>query len=264
MTEEEWLACEDPSKMLEFLRDKVSDRKLRIFEIACCHRIIHLLSDHRARGALTLVERFVDGFALPTDLIAAQPVLGAAIRDAWHERYAAEAHANFCEHPAYSAAGAVEGAVYGVGALFDQVALSLVSPSLENGWNTQGSPSTLSAAAAVRWAAAVMQLADRTRDRPLRENMQKRLANAESLAQSVLIRDIFPFRPITINPAWLTSTVLALAHQMYDSRDFSAMPILADALQDGGCENAQILEHCRGTGPHVRGCWVVDLCLRRG
>jgi hypothetical protein len=48
---------------------------------------------------------------------------------------------------------------------------------------------------------------------------------------------------------------------IYDSRDFSAMPILADALQDAGCENTDILDHCRGSGPHVRGCWVVDLVL---
>jgi hypothetical protein len=48
---------------------------------------------------------------------------------------------------------------------------------------------------------------------------------------------------------------------MYESRDFGAMPILADALQDAGCEDAAILGHCRGAGPHVRGCWVVDLVL---
>ncbi|WP_232069711.1 hypothetical protein [Gemmata massiliana] len=46
---------------------------------------------------------------------------------------------------------------------------------------------------------------------------------------------------------------------MYESRDFSAMPILADALQDADCHSADILDHCRGEGPHVYGCWVVDL-----
>ena len=78
-----------------------------------------------------------------------------------------------------------------------------------------------------------------------------------------VFRDIFgnPFRPATLHPAWLTSTVVALARQMYESRDFGAMPILADALQDAGCDNDDILNHCRGPGPHVRGCWVVDLVL---
>src|SRR5947209_2610439 len=48
---------------------------------------------------------------------------------------------------------------------------------------------------------------------------------------------------------------------LYESRDFSAMPILADALQDSGCANEQVLTHCRDGGPHVRGCWVVDAIL---
>jgi hypothetical protein len=77
------------------------------------------------------------------------------------------------------------------------------------------------------------------------------------------IRDIFgnPFRPVAFSPAWKTDTAVALARQMYDSRDFGAMPILADALQDAGCDSDDILSHCRGDGPHVRGCWVVDLVL---
>jgi hypothetical protein len=60
---------------------------------------------------------------------------------------------------------------------------------------------------------------------------------------------------------WRTDTVVALVRQMCESGDFSAMPILADALQDAGCDSAEILDHCRGPGPHVRGCWVVDLVL---
>jgi hypothetical protein len=78
-----------------------------------------------------------------------------------------------------------------------------------------------------------------------------------------LIQDIFgnPFRPVAFDPAWRTSTAIALVQQMYDSRDFNLMPILGDALQDAGCVSADILDHCRGDGPHVRGCWVVDLVL---
>jgi hypothetical protein len=77
------------------------------------------------------------------------------------------------------------------------------------------------------------------------------------------VRDIFgnPFRPATLDPAWRTSTAVAIAKGMYESRDFGAMPILADALQDAGCDSDDILDHCRGPGPHVRGCWVVDLVL---
>ena len=80
----------------------------------------------------------------------------------------------------------------------------------------------------------------------------------------MLARDIFgnPFRPVAIEPEWRTSTAVALAKGMYDSRDFSVMPILADALQDAGCDNEEVLNHCRdAAGVHVRGCWVVDLVL---
>lgn len=85
----------------------------------------------------------------------------------------------------------------------------------------------------------------------------------EFAAVTVLLRDLVvnPFRPVEFAPEWRTTTAVLLARQMYESRDFSAMPILADALQDVGCDNADILHHCRGPGPHVRGCWVVDLVL---
>jgi hypothetical protein len=73
-----------------------------------------------------------------------------------------------------------------------------------------------------------------------------------SLAESVGI----PFLTITRDPSWLTSTVVSFARQMYEFRDFSAMPILADALQDAGCDNEEILNHCRGESAHARGCWV--------
>jgi hypothetical protein len=82
-------------------------------------------------------------------------------------------------------------------------------------------------------------------------------------AQTHLLRDIFdnPFRPVEFSSDWRTDTAMSLAKQMYDSREFGAMPILADALQDAGCDNEAVLDHCRGTGPHVRGCWVIDFVL---
>lgn len=78
-----------------------------------------------------------------------------------------------------------------------------------------------------------------------------------------VLRDIFgnPFRTPEFAPEWRTSTAVMLARQMYESREFDAMPILADALQDAGCDSDDVLAHCRGPGPHVRGCWVCDLVL---
>ncbi len=87
----------------------------------------------------------------------------------------------------------------------------------------------------------------------------------EAFPEMSLLYDIFgnPFTPVSFDCEWRTSTVVSLAKGMYESRDFCAMPVLADALQDAGCERAEFLDHCRGTGPHVRGCWVVDLVLRK-
>ncbi|MBN9517038.1 hypothetical protein J0H58_00740 [bacterium] len=66
---------------------------------------------------------------------------------------------------------------------------------------------------------------------------------------------------VAFNPSWRTEAVVGLARGMYESRDFAPMPVLADALEDAGCDQPDILAHCRGDRPHVRGCWVVDLVL---
>jgi hypothetical protein len=88
-------------------------------------------------------------------------------------------------------------------------------------------------------------------------------AEPERLVQAALLRDIFgnQYRPVAVDPQWLTSDVVALAEGIYQERAFDRMPILADALQDAGCESENILTHCRQPGVHVRGCWVVDLLL---
>jgi hypothetical protein len=91
--------------------------------------------------------------------------------------------------------------------------------------------------------------------------------DAESLAfYAIWIREIFgnPFRPVSVDPSWVAwndGTVVKLAQAIYDDRTFDHLPILADALEEAGCDNADILNHCRKPGVHVRGCWVVDLIL---
>jgi hypothetical protein len=88
----------------------------------------------------------------------------------------------------------------------------------------------------------------------------------EEKEQTSLLHDIFgnPFRPVAIDPDWLAwnhGTVPKLAQTIYDDRRFDLLPILADALQDAGCTNDEILQHCHSPGAHVRGCWVIDLLL---
>lgn len=95
----------------------------------------------------------------------------------------------------------------------------------------------------------------------LRTTSQNRLRTSAA----DLIRCIFgnPFRPVVLDTELRTSTVVSLIRGMCESRDFIAMPILGDALQDAGCESAEMLAHCYEPKPHVLGCWVCDLVLRR-
>jgi len=93
--------------------------------------------------------------------------------------------------------------------------------------------------------------------------LSMRLWRAERQHQANILRCIFgiPFHPVTADPSLLTSTALTLANGIYDDRAFDRLPILADALEEAGCTDREILGHLRGPGPHVRGCWCVDLLL---
>jgi hypothetical protein len=88
-------------------------------------------------------------------------------------------------------------------------------------------------------------------------------AAVETAKQVSLLRDIFgnPFRPVTVDRVWRAPTVILIAQAIYDERAFDRMPILGDALEDAGCTSADLLNHCRESGEHTRGCWAVDLLL---
>jgi hypothetical protein len=91
----------------------------------------------------------------------------------------------------------------------------------------------------------------------------------EYAAQVRLLHDLFgnPFRPVAADPAWLKwndGAVRDLTRAIYAERASDRLPMLADALEDAGCTDADLLGHCRGPGPHVRGCWALDLLLGKG
>ncbi|OWK36546.1 hypothetical protein [Fimbriiglobus ruber] len=212
MTEAEWLASEDPKTMLDYVREKAGERKLRLFAAGCCIRVRSKTKWERTHQAILAAELYADG------LMSAEEV--AAARQAAHtqsERPAGKASATD-----FQLCAAAMGALFGF---------------IQDFWGVRIAQE------------GSLKVSD---DYP-----------AEWKAQSGLLRDIFgnPFRSVTFLSEWHTSNVLALAQQMYESRDFSAMPILADALQDAGCYSADILDHCRGPGPHSRGCWALDLVL---
>ncbi len=197
MTENEWLDCSDPIPMLEFLRGKTSDRKLRLFACACC--------------ILSCCERseIAELFAIGKVTVRQ---LGDEVK-----RAACEADALVAARTTAQAAATQRG--------------HDAAPASEQ-------------AARERWVAE-----------------QKEKSN-----QAILLREIVgnPFRCSVIDPCWLTwndCTIPKLAQAIDDEHAFDTLPILADALEEAGCDNADILNHLRGPGPHLRYCWAVDLLL---
>jgi|SRR5579883_459261 len=225
MTEAEWLACEDPLPMLLFIDDAMTYRRLQLFACACCRLITEWLPDDVSVWAMAAAERSAD-HGLP---------LTRSLLDSMKETFRA-----------------MEVLAEG----YAQQALTA-----HDGRDRSTAHRRSDAAAAL---AAAVNLADGHKTLVVRCSAACAPDRAAAFRhQAGLLRDIFgnPCRPVAFSPNWRTDTALSLARQMYDSHDFSTMPILADVLQDAGCDNEDILNHCRGEGPHVRGCWVVDLIL---
>jgi hypothetical protein len=244
MNEQDWLACTDPIVMLNHLLGKTSLRKLAMFGCACArHGPQHRLSAEW-QVALALAERFADGLASAKELQAA-----GIPRD--------------------------EGGQSNGRRTGHQVWRSMVSVLLDG-----SIPHVLMAANTI--GKSVLVAANDTRA-ALRapvgeENRAARPAWAMAMAagrreeayQCAILRDIVgnPFHPApTMDPGllrWQGGCVLKMAKHIYGERTFDELPMLADALEEGGCEDEEVLGHCRAPGPHARGCWVTDLILGKG
>jgi len=221
MTEEEWLTHEHIFSEWHFLKDEKYRRRWDLFAIACLRRFVPRITEESLSEYFDLYERAVDGLATHADVEAV-----------WHRCLSALQDLD-PQPPFVAFVPAISG---------DPVDMDLEEL-------TYACASLAEAEAAMSPESTAMQTA-------------MALDNEHRRWTSIRL-DIFgnPFRPVAFDPSWRTSTAVAIARGMYDSRDFSAMPILADALQDAGCEHADILDHCRSPGPHVKGCWVVDLVL---
>jgi hypothetical protein len=205
MTEAEWLVCTDWWAMLRSLRGKASDRKLRLFAVACCRRVSHMDREEVWQKATDVAERYADGLVSKKRMRDTRKLI-------WEEMAARSG-----EHDV----------------LHLQAAAWLLLDSTAHYYDI------------VNMAVSLL---------------------AVPFSQAGLLRDIIgnPFRPVPLDPVWLCwngGTVRKLAQATYDEHAFDHLPILADALEEAGCMDAAILDHCRGPGPHVRGCWVIDLLL---
>lgn len=93
---------------------------------------------------------------------------------------------------------------------------------------------------------------------------ETRVPGVEEAAQATLLRDIFdPFRSTRLAEAPMTFSIAMTAEDIYERRSFEQLPELAEALADAGCTDAELLGHLQGPGPHVRGCWALDLVLAK-
>lgn len=217
MTRDDWLTCTEPARMLDFLRERATDRQLRLFACAWGRDVWRHLSDQRSRDAVLTAERFADGEATFADLLAAHRDAADAVQQI---PLAYGRHPNGTRRRSGKNRAGKEAA---------EVARHAADPE----WDAR------EAMRAVAWK-----------------------GGATRYTLSNHLRDIIhPFRTTTIEPQWLTATVRGLVEYARDARDFSAMPILADALQDAGCEDEDVLTHCRAEAVHTRGCWVLDALL---
>jgi hypothetical protein len=204
MNAKKWNSSGDPGPMLEFVCGTASNRKLRLFAVACCRPL--LTTRHHYHAALDVAEEVAEGKPKRWLLKSL---------DEWSTM----------------AMEAGDPLGYAIHHALDDDALAHLDREFTD------------------WVCG------------LREGFSER---AERKRCAGHLRCLFgsPFRPIDFDPGWRTSDTLALARGIYEKNAFDRMPILADALQDAGCDNADILGHCRDTSlPHVRGCWVVDLVL---
>jgi hypothetical protein len=232
VTDAEWNTCINPDRMLSFVEQKASSRKARLVSVACCCRIWSVLRDSGSQMAIEVAEKYADGAATLSELEAA----GVEAAEAWD--------------------GQPDDVIWAAAACIKVTESDAIAGAIEAGRCVAAS------FADTRWRDAVDAAAN-TGIRVMEEPPKHSKALTERQQQSNLLRCIFgnPFRPLTLTSFLLTDSVLAIARGIYEERAFERMPVLADALEDSGVADEALLAHCRSTGPHARGCHVLDLIL---
>jgi hypothetical protein len=226
--DQEWQECREPERLLAALQPPPEERKLHLWVAACCRRIEPALTEPRARRMVEVAERFAEGLADDEELRQAR--LGVA-------RSIEEQPSAFCPE----AFAALQVARFllgeeGPAACVDAVALVAARPA---------HPSAI---------ALPPHAAARAR---------------ESATQCDLLRDVIgnPFQAAPVLDAlwlaWSDACIVKLARVLREEKRWSDLPILADALEEAGCRDGVLLRHLRGPGPHIRGCWAVDLLTCR-
>jgi hypothetical protein len=246
MTEAEWLTTSEVGDMESLLFDvqQFSARKMRLVSLAACRHIAHLLPPLHYLPVLATAEEYIDGLTDPRALLD----LCRHLATIPLERYPAATNAAIRAVLSLGPENAPDAATLDVVDARGFAALvqaGCIAPTLTHAEAGQ-------AIANARGTAT--------------HEVFTRACEAEEAAIADLLRDVFgnPFRPMAVEPAWLAwegGTIAKLAQGIYGEGAFDRLPILADALEEAGCASADLLSHCRGPGPHVRGCWLVDALL---
>jgi hypothetical protein len=242
MTEAEWLECDDPSHMVITLRYmKLSERRFRLCACACCREMWHNLADPRIKAAVVAAEQFADGTATEDDLGQAHEDAIALMPPSWQQitRYVQFERLSPAERVDYAAARVAESVT-----------------RYEGGWH---------------FSHHLEDVIDNTLQMAADQAFG---LEREAVARTIvaILHDIFAsaFRPVALDPTWRTPAVLAVAQAAYAERTSpqghlaeARLAVLSDALEEAGCTDRAVLEHLRSAGPHVRGCWPVDLLLEK-
>lgn len=258
MTRDDWFACTDPPLLLGFLRadGRADERRLRLLACACVRSgAWPLLADVRCRQAIEAREGHADGLIGDAELKATQTEAWRALIDA--------------VDAGSPAVDAVRSAAEAVG----QRSPSPVARARASGdpWRWLTDADRRWADETERWAERVLELAARAAaawtaavatDEALRAAL-----GAERATQCGLICCVFgdPFAPPPVlDPAWLSwdgGVVRRLAESIRQEEAFDRLPVLADALVDASCDDAGLLGHLRGPGPHIRWCFALGRIL---
>ena len=232
MTEEKWHNSRWVEDVLDCARQYASSRKVSLFQIACTYiAATNLPSDSRFHQLIVETERWAESIGgeqpeielelIRTDEVANQRLFELLTESRGKLRHSIRLPA--CE------------------ALITRFCCEIVTES--------------------DWWRVTTDIDDEIVDKhhSLIERERERICTANIHLLRCVVGN--PFRPVMFDPEWRTSTVFALAEGIYAERAFDRLPILADALEEAGCDHAEMLSHCRGPAPHARGCWVVDLVL---
>ena len=223
MTESEWVACTDPTPMLDFLRGQASERKLRLFGCGFCWHFWYRLPDERIRQAWEVAERYADGCATEEERTQAiRPLLLEERLPLWRQKgrnvEAGSLEENLLAYLHQAAVGSLH--------LRPRWASLTLGPP--RGWEA------------------------------LRPEQRRIICT--------ILHDVVGniFRPAAIDSAvldWDDGRGKKIAQSIYEGHAFERMPEVAEALEEAGCTDTAILDHCRQPREHVRGCWLLDLLL---